>query len=170
MKDLLKWGLIGGGALYLFKDQLSAMLAGTQTATMSEERKAAAINQAAADEAANQNLVTQHLPIHYTAPQYYAPAAPNPQIIAAVTPVTEDLIRKASYDAVTAAILGSRALLSVHQWNFYREHSGAGGPQRNPGSALEAYGNPDIPIPATEYLSRLAASGLSGTHRRSYYR
>lgn len=107
-------------------------------------------------------------PTGTTAPPPTVLVPPAVTAVAAALPLTDEVYKRASWDPATAAILADRVRFSVHQWNFWREHSGGG--RANPGSDLSQMGaDPNTPITASEYLARLSQVGLGrlqGLRRR----
>jgi len=145
MRELLKYGLIAGGALYLFKDHIAGYFG-------SDEQPPVALLPAPG----------ALPPAVINPPAYVPPPAAQPSNPTAVNPlpVTEELIKRASYDRDTAVILGARVLLSTHQWNWYRESAGKG----NPGTDFTSTGggDPAEKITALQYHAKLSTAGLAG--------
>lgn len=147
MNQLLKWGAFGGAAIFFLWDSIKAALPDTGA-----EQPTAAPTPAS--------------PVYYPPgvnttlpPAAVSPTAPPAHV--AIVPVTDDTIKRATWDLNTALLLGDRVLYNAHQWNWYRENSGGG--RTNPGTDLSMYGaDPNTPITAVQYLERLSQHGIGG--------
>ena len=169
MNPLLKWGMIAGAGLLLFKDQLAEWFGSDAQPAATPPATTPPVTAPPASLPPGAAHLPYYPPPGWTmqppaqAPAVYYPpvTTPNPSVINQL-PLTEEIFKKASYDENTAALLGNRQVFNVHEWNWYAEQAGLA----NPGDLSASGFDPNVDITALDYIYRRRqfGAGLSGIH------
>lgn len=150
VKELLKFGLIGGAAVFLLKDQI----AGLFHSASGQPPSAPPVIVPVAPPIAPAPIVTPTRP---------ATPPATPAVMPSPAP-TDQVIERAATNASWAAVLPTFKL-NVDQWNWYRNAylRRIGEPERQfegPESYLPDGAPRDLPITATEYHQFRQSRGL----------
>lgn len=166
-KGIMRIALIGAGvaALY-YKDELASWFGGSTAAPQQQQpQQQPPAQQTQQPPAWQQPAPAWQQPAQQQPPVQQQPAPAPVPLPASAVPITDDLIRRATWDDAAAAQLGDRILYNIHEWNWFYDYSDGseGGSRPNPGTDFSHVGiDPNAKISASAYRQIRKSAGFAG--------
>lgn len=126
MKDLLKIGLIGGAALFLLKDQVSALFATASSSTPAPSTEPAPTSNEPANTPQTPSGQTVAPPSTQPSPLIVTQPSTPPGTVTPLPnasgplPLTEQSYMQAAANSLVSQLLPQTVLFNGDQWNWYR--------------------------------------------------